>query len=112
MILMILVCPINIELHDFKVIEYCSCILRFSSEIQGFQRVFNGNCLWMMISWFKDNLLILMMNDDWGMNNEWMILGKDNSLTLKDKWVFSQIHDWMIECYWDIPIVIYWTSWL
>ena len=36
------------------------------------------------------------MNDDWRMKNERMILGKDISPTMKDKWVFSQINDWMI----------------
>ena len=48
------------------------------------------------------------MNDEWRMMNERMILGKDNSPTLKDKWVFSP-NKWMND-YWAIPIVLYWTS--
>ena len=34
------------------------------------------------------------MNDDLGMRNEWIILGKDNSPTLKDNGCF---HQYMIE---------------
>ena len=35
------------------------------------------------------------MNDDWWMKTEWMTLGKDNSPTMKDKWVFSPINEWL-----------------
>ena len=42
------------------------------------------------------------MNDDWWMKNEWMIWGKDNSPTMKDKWVFftktmkEWLNDWNV----------------
>ena len=51
-----------------------------------------------------------VLNDDWGMRNEWKILGKDNSPTLNDKWVFSP-NEWLND-YWAIPIVIDWTYYL
>ena len=45
-IYLILVCPYIIELHDFKVIEHCSCIKRFSSEFLWFQRRFSKGFQW------------------------------------------------------------------
>ena len=49
-----------------------------------------------------------MVNDDWRIMNERMILGKDNSPLMNDKWVFSPmngrmkewLNDWMS---WAIP---------
>ena len=83
----------------------------FQVTLKGFKDDFQGFPMVIVYEWgFYDLKIILMIqwwfsirNDDWRMMNERMILGKDNSPLMNDKWVFTPKNERMIECSWAIP---------